>query len=420
MQKLSLTDIKIIDGDRGNNYPSKTDFLSNGYCLFLDASNVTKNGFCFDSCFFISKEKDSFLRNGRLNRNDIVLTTRGTVGNVAIYTNRIPYDKVRINSGMLIIRTESDFLPIFLYYLFKSPFVSKQIERYTSGSSQPQLTVSIVNDLILLNPEKKEQQKIADVLSALDDKIELNNKINAELEATAKELYNYWFVQFDFPDENGRPYKSSGGKMVYNPILKREIPDGWTVECLAKNCLANILKPGIQVFEGEKIYLPTAAIEGDKIVDKTNVITYKNREGRANMQPVSNSIWFAKMKNTKKTLYFGEYSKENLDVLILSTGMCGVKCNKNALEYIWNFVNDCGFERTKNKLSHGATQEGINNDDLFYFPILVPTNDVLTAFSSLTNKLYMEKYSKEKENDSLVNLRDFLLPMLMNGQVSVD
>ena len=127
-----------------------------------------------------------------------------------------------------------------------------------------------------------------------------------------------------------------------------------------------------------------------------------------------------KMKNTQKTLYFGEYSKENLDVLILSTGMCGVKCSKNALEYIWNFVNDCGFERIKNKLSHGATQEGINNDDLFYFPMLVPTNDVLTAFSSLTNKLYMEKYSKEKENDSLVNLRDFLLPMLMNGQVSVE
>lgn len=97
--------------------------------------------------------------------------------------------------------------------------------------------------------------------------------------------------------------------------------------------------------------------------------------------------------------------------------MCGIKCSKNALEYIWNFVNDHSFERIKNKLSHGATQEGINNDDLYYFPILVPKNEVLVAFSSLTNKLYMEKYSKE--NDSLVNLRDFLLSMLMNGQVSV-
>lgn len=308
----------------------------------------------------------------------------------------------------------------YLYYYLSSKSIYNYLMNAQVSSTMPAITFDMLEDIYITVPDITEQQKIADILSALDDKIELNNKINAELEATAKDLYNYWFVQFDFPDGNGRPYKSSGGKMVYNPILKREIPDGWTVECLAKNCLANILKPGIQVFEGEKIYLPTAAIEGDKIVDKTNVITYKNREGRANMQPVSNSIWFAKMKNTQKTLYFGEYSKENLDVLILSTGMCGVKCSKNALEYIWNFVNDCGFERIKNKLSHGATQEGINNDDLFYFPILVPTNDVLTAFSSLTNKLYMEKYSKEKENDSLVNLRDFLLPMLMNGQVSVE
>lgn len=316
----------------------------------------------------------------------------------------------------IICVTKQNIVKKYAYYVL----LNSNLRKITRGSTQPFVSYDLLENIPILFHERQDQQKIADILSALDDKIELNNKINAELEATAKDLYNYWFVQFDFPDENGRPYKSSGGKMVYNPILKREIPDGWTVECLAKNCLANILKPGIQVFEGEKIYLPTAAIEGDKIVDKTNVITYKNREGRANMQPVSNSIWFAKMKNTQKTLYFGEYSKENLDVLILSTGMCGVKCSKNALEYIWNFVNDCGFERIKNKLSHGATQEGINNDDLFYFPMLVPTNDVLTAFSSLTNKLYMEKYSKEKENDSLVNLRDFLLPMLMNGQVSVE
>lgn len=351
---------------------------------------------------------DSFLYDGE----SILLPRKGTLENIMFVSGKFwTVDTIY----WTIINTKL----VDTYYLFNY-LKMLDLSNFRTGTTLPSMTNNAYYGITVFLPSIAKQKDISVLLRNIDSKIDINNKINAELEATAKDLYNYWFVQFDFPDGNGRPYKSSGGKMVYNPILKREIPDGWTVECLAKNCLANILKPGIQVFEGEKIYLPTAAIEGDKIVDKTNVITYKNREGRANMQPVSNSIWFAKMKNTQKTLYFGEYSKENLDVLILSTGMCGVKCSKNALEYIWNFVNDCGFERIKNKLSHGATQEGINNDDLFYFPILVPTNDVLTAFSSLTNKLYMEKYSKEKENDSLVNLRDFLLPMLMNGQVSVE
>ena len=207
--------------------------------------------------------------------------------------------------------------------------------------------------------------------------------------------------------------------MVYNSLLKREIPEGWKVENIANNSLTKIIKPGINSFDNEKIYLPTAAIDNDKIVDRTNIITYSNREGRANMQPITNSVWFAKMKKTKKILYFGEYSIKRMNEIILSTGMLGLECHNNSLEYIWNFINNEMFENIKDRLSHGATQEGINNDDLISFPILIPINDMLLKYSDKVRSLYEQKYKNELENEQLTELRDFLLPMLMNGQVIV-
>ena len=288
-----------------------------------------------------------------------------------------------------------------------------------SGSTLPSMTSSAYYNIPVTLPDVKVQDSIANILKGINSKIELNDKINTELETIAKDLYNYWFVQFDFPDKDKRPYKSSGGKMVYNDVLKREIPEGWTVENIADNKLSKILKPGIKQFDGQKIYLPTAAVENDRIIDKSNLITYDNREGRANMEPVDNSVWFAKMKNTKKVLYFGDYSSQRISQTILSTGMLGLKCVENALEYIWNFVNDDFFEAVKNKLSHGATQEGVNNDDLLYFPMLIPSIETLRDYSVLVKDLYKQKYFNEIENECLAELRDFLLPMLMNGQVSV-
>lgn len=207
--------------------------------------------------------------------------------------------------------------------------------------------------------------------------------------------------------------------MIYNDVLKREIPEGWEVKNLANNNLTKIIKPGIHNFDNEKIYLPTAAIDNDKIVDRTNIVTFNNRESRANMQPIVNSVWFAKMKKTKKVLYFGDYSVKRINEIIISTGMLGLECKFNSLEYIWNFVNNNMFEAIKDRLSHGATQEGVNNDDLISFPILIPTNEILSKYSDIVRTLYKQKYENELENEQLTELRDFLLPMLMNGQVSV-
>lgn len=306
--------------------------------------------------------------------------------------------------------------PKYLFYLLQM----LNLNSFASGTGVPTLNRNHIHPIkINVITDNEAQNAIADILTSLDNKIELNNKINAELEALARTLYDYWFVQFDFPDETGRPYKSAGGAMIFDPILKREIPKGWRVEMLAENNLAKILKPGITKFDGEKTYLATACIENDRITDRSNKITFDNREGRANMQPIVNSVWFAKMKNTKKVLYFGDYSSERIAELIISTGMLGLQCRNYALEYIWNLINNDGFEVLKNKLSHGATQEGVNNDDLAFIPVVVPPQEILERYSTLVKPIYQQKYLNEQEAEHLATLRDFLLPMLMNGQVSV-
>lgn len=151
---IKLDDIlQIIDGDRGMNYPKQNEFMPDGYCLFLNAGNVTINGFDFSNNNFISKENDLKLRKGKLIRNDIVVTTRGTIGNIAYYNKYVPYTNIRINSGMVIIREKiHEVNSIFLYHLLKSYSVKKAFEQYSSGSAQPQLPIKDMKRVKVILP----------------------------------------------------------------------------------------------------------------------------------------------------------------------------------------------------------------------------------------------------------------------------
>lgn len=170
--------VDFIDGDRGKNYPTFDEFTSTGYCLFLNASNVTSTGFNFDTCMFVTEEKDRLMNKGHLSPYDIVLTSRGTLGNVALYDKHIKYENVRINSGMLIIRPKSKELsPYFIYALLKSSYMKAAIERFKSGSAQPQLPIKDLQKITFEIPQSNS------VLSALDqqflaieESISVNNK----------------------------------------------------------------------------------------------------------------------------------------------------------------------------------------------------------------------------------------------------
>ena len=159
LNTLAMSEIcEIIDGDRGKNYPTADEFYDEGYCLFLNAKNVTSKGFCFDDCMFISKEKNKLLRNGKLNRGDIVLTTRGTLGNLAFYGDNISFENIRINSGMVILRMRNDIMNEIYFieqFKMKLDYIKKQV---ASGSAQPQLPISTIKKIHILIPDIEKQR----------------------------------------------------------------------------------------------------------------------------------------------------------------------------------------------------------------------------------------------------------------------
>lgn len=143
------TMLSMIDGDRGKNYPKKSDFLEDGYCLFLSTKNVRPDGFLFDETMFIDKSSDNLLRKGRLKRNDVVITTRGTIGNLALYDDSVEFEHIRINSGMLILRPNIKTIhPSYLFEIMRSGIVKRQIEQKISGAAQPQLPVKTLNSFV--------------------------------------------------------------------------------------------------------------------------------------------------------------------------------------------------------------------------------------------------------------------------------
>lgn len=188
-KSLDSAKIKVVDGDRGKEYPKAGDFLETGYCLFLSAKNVTKAGFLFEELQFINEDKDKKLRKGRVERGNIVLTTRGSVGQFAYFDNSVPYDVMRINSGMVVIdATQSELLPEFFYALCRSFIVGKQIEAASFGSAQPQLTVGIIKGIKLPIPPLPEQKKIAQILSTWDKAIATTEQLLANSQQQKKAL----------------------------------------------------------------------------------------------------------------------------------------------------------------------------------------------------------------------------------------
>src|SRR3990167_2689339 len=222
--------IKLIDGDRGENYPKDDDFFEHGYCVFLSAKNVTKNGFKFNELQFINQEKDEKLRKGKLEKEDIVLTTRGTVGNIAYFDNTINYNHIRINSGMILLRNENKSLETnYLHTFLKSNIFDYQIANTVFGSAQPQLTVKEIEKFFICFPkEKKEQEKIAKILSTLDKTIESTNRL-IEKEKHIKTALMQELLTNGI-DQNGQI--RSPQTHTYKPSELGLVPDEWEVVSL--------------------------------------------------------------------------------------------------------------------------------------------------------------------------------------------
>ncbi|MBW8333163.1 MAG: restriction endonuclease subunit S [Prolixibacteraceae bacterium] len=370
--------------------------------------------------YYVSKEYfERKLKRFEVNANDILLTGAGTLGELFIVPQNAP--KGIINQALLRVRLNGNIVTrdFFVYY-FKY-YIKSIISNINGDSVIPNLPpLSIIKSTIIDIPDIPNQQKIASVLSSLDSKIELNNRINAELEAMAKTLYDYWFVQFDFPDTNGKPYKTSGGKMVWNEKLKREIPEGWEMKDLAD--VATTIMRGIS---------PSYREEGGICVLNQKCIR-------------DQSISFApsrrhdnELKDASSRLI--EYG----DVLVNSTGfgtlgrVAIVKRLKEPITVVDSHITIVRSESENIRklflgysmlirqseiegLAEGSTgQTELSRVNLGKLKMVIPPIELQSVFENFINPQFQKMANNEAENEQLSELRDWLLPMLMNGQVTV-
>lgn len=398
---IEQTSIEIIDGDRGKNYPKNNELTNSGYCLFLSAANVTKNGLQFSNNSFITKEKDALLRKGKLMPQDIVLTTRGTVGNVGFYSDDVPYPNMRINSGMVIIRPGEDFDTMFLYQYLRSCYFRAQITQFQSGSAQPQLPISTLQKMKVIKPDIAAQRRIASILSSLDRKIELNNKINADLEEMAQAIFKNWFVDFE-------PLKD--GKFVDSELGM--IPEGWKV-----GTLGDITKnKSAKVKERNDVKVLSPVTTGELVLS----------EEYFTKQVFSSSIAKYKIVNKGDFAYnparvnIGSLGRNEFDfdgcvspVYVVFSVLDGYE------NYFDLFRNTDFFKDSVASLAIGGVRQSLSYDDLCSIEVIIPSENAVEEFNNLYNQMKKTIKANKLENSRLSLLRDTLLPRLMSGELEV-
>ena len=348
----------------------------------------------------------------RFKKGDILL------GNIRPYLKKIwlaTFDG-GCSPDVLCIRCKNFKDSKFIFSVLSDDNFFEYVMKGSKGTKMPRGDKNHIMNYSFIDIEGKDE--IGNFIYQINEKILINNKINDNLQQLIQSVYSYWFNQYNFPNSDGLPYADNSGELIYNNVIKREIPKNWMVETFANNSLSKFIDTGISHFES-KNYLATANVDNFTIKDG-EWVTYSNRESRANMSPSIYSIWFAKMKNSIKHMCIPENGDWMVKKYVFSTGFSGIQCTKNSFAYFYCLINEPFFERTKDILSHGATQQSVNNDDLNSIKIVVPPLNVLKSFAEFANPLYEKICNIIQENQILSEQRDSLLPLLINGQITID
>lgn len=421
--------LKDVVDNRGRNpeqyfdnekYPVIDNFLIENK-IYPDLKKVKR--------YINQKTHDSFLRK-YLEKDDVLITL---VGNGFCSVSLSPSNKVVIIQNTIGLQTNEKLYNKFLYYYLI--LQQKNLVKLNRSSSQPSLNQQDLLDYEIEIPENiKDQQKIASVLSTLDAKIELNNKINTELEAMAKTLYDYWFVQFDFPDENSKPYKSSGGEMVWSDELKREIPKGWEVkkvsELIAEDKSGDWGKDEITENYTQEVFCIRGAdingLNGKEQCEPPKRFILEKNDHKL-LKPYDLIIEISGGSPTQSTGRIAHISPTTAK-RFTSPLICSNFCKALSLEdyklaynfhFFWNRLYD-------NKIFFGyeGKTSGIKNFLFDSFAktnfMIVPSNKIKDSFFDIMESVEEKRQKILEENKKLDELRDFLLPMLMNGQVVVE
>jgi type I restriction enzyme S subunit len=377
----------------------------------INGSKVSRD--CFVTTDSMVQDKGGITITPVLPKGNLIAYSKGDIliGNIRPYLKKIWY--ANRNGGcspdVLVIQAKSSIDSKFLYYsLFRDDFFNHMMNG-SKGTKMPRGDKSQILRFQIPKIELTTQQKIASVLSALDSKIELNNRINAELEAMAKTLYDYWFVQFDFPDKNGKPYKTSGGKMVWDAELKREIPEGWEVGELKD--IANITM-------GQSPLGKSYNEVGNGMIFYQGCTDFGNRFPTVR-KFTTEPTRFAKegdiLLSVRAPVGALNISKEDC---CIGRGLGALNSKDNCIAYLFGVIVNLKqiFDRRN---VDGTTFGSITKDDLFSLKVIKPEKSILKQYHSIINPAFEKQNKVELENIKLTELRDWLLPMLMNGQVKV-
>ena len=414
MHKYLLKDISQI---YSGSTPSTSDKANYGGNIIW----ITPKDLSVQKCKYINKGEKNITQKGYqscsttiLPIGTVLLSSRAPIGLLAIASSELC-----TNQGFKNIVPNSDLIDSDYLYYFLSTKI-REIEALGSGTTFKEVSKTSLENYQIFIHDIYDQKKISNFLNLLDKKIELNNKINFELEQIAKEWYNYWFVQFDFPGENGRPYKSSGGKMVYNEVLKREIPDGWEVKHLSD--YFSLIKDGThnppkRVMEGIPLLTGTMFDEMFLNYKETTYISRNDYEKiHKYYQPQIDDIIITKIGTVGK-----------INILTMCDLPIAIHCNSAILRtlnktntlFVLFLLKSQEFKKHLRKKMSKTIQEYINLEQLSNVDVIFPSLEIQNKYSICVAPIYEKLNIIREENTILTNIRDFLLPLLMNGQVSV-
>ena len=407
----------IYDGPHAT--PKK---IENGK-YFLSISSLDNGSLDLSKSAFISdKDFIKWTKRVQPQKGDLLFSYETRLGEAALMPDNL---QACLGRRMGLLRPKKDkVIPQYLLFAYLSPEFQKVIRKNTiKGATVDRIALNELGNFPIYIPDLKTQQSIATVLSALDKKIALNKQINARLEEMAKTLYDYWFVQFDFPDANGKPYKSSGGEMVFDETLKREIPKGWEVKNLGEHIsikrgisyksneikdtgipfinLNSFYLDGKFKFEGTKFFTGKTKNDdfissGDLLIAVTDVTRNADIIGKAFILPD----------------LFNASPVMSCDVAKISSS----ELNNFYLERLFN--SDSYHEYIK-YFASGTLVLHLDIKGISWFDTYIPPKILLDKFEDFCRDIHLRIVETEKQNYRLTQLRDFLLPMLMNGQVFV-
>ena len=321
-----------------------------------------------------------------------------------------------INQALLRIRIDENIVDPYYFYYYYKYYIVKKITTGTGDSTIPNFPpMSVIKNIEISLPNMATQKKIGAVLHNFDSIIRNNKKVMNIINNKINYMYDFYFGNYNYIDNE---IIKQIDELDFNEKINKELPKSWEVSDLYSNRLCKIIKPAVEYFD-KKNYLATRNVDGSTIIDG-NEISYDNRETRANMQPVLNSLWFAKMKNSIKHIAVTKDDKWFIDKYILSTGFLGLECDEKSFSYIYSYLNNPYFEKVKDKLAHGATQEAVNNTDLKKIKIIIPSDAVLDSYSREVYPYISLNNNLMKENQSLENHLSLIGPLLMNYIIKIE